>query len=127
MPTISMCSMIIMLEMYSIVITFMLLMTDPDESETTVPDCYDGQVQLAAASVNSQYPSDFYTQITRGYLEVCYQGSWISVCLNNTSNTSTSQLAELACRSINEFGGMSVRSLIAIVHPSLFLVWMRCG
>ena len=95
-------------------------LTDPEPPE---PDCYDGQVQLASMSVNSQYSSDIYTQITSGYLEVCYQGSWISVCLNSTNNTNTSQLAELACTSINGFGGMSVKILIDIHYvPLLFIL-----
>ena len=78
----------------------------------TDQSCYDGEVRLAySSSYTQQYSSDTYIEITSGFLEVCYQGSWISVCLNSTNNTNTNQLAQLACGNIVGFGGMSIMSL----------------
>ena len=65
-------------------------LTNPD-----VVTCYDGEVRLGYSDMEGS-----------GFLEVCYQGNWISVCLNSAYNTNTSQLAELACRSIVGFVGV---------------------
>ena len=76
-------------------------------SEPPAPSCSQGEVRLSDST--RQYYSDMYTNRTMGFLEVCYQGSWVSVCLSNASNTNTNQLAELACQNIYYgFGGMSV-------------------
>ena len=73
-----------------------------------VPECYDGDVRLSS-SENFTLIS-FNANLTRGYLEVCYQGNWISVCLNSTNGISDPiQIAELACQSTLGSSGMSFK------------------
>ena len=87
-----------------------------------VPECYDGDVRLSS-SINFTLLS-FNVQFTNGFLEVCYQGSWISVCLNSTYSTSTDQLAELACRSTSGSNGMSFK--ISLVSYKIFVLSYSC-
>ena len=76
--------------------------------ESPPPQCSDGDIRLSSPN-NETYPylADYYYQVTSGFLEVCYHGNWISVCLSN-DNVDSSHLAELACRSIYGFDGMLI-------------------
>ena len=66
------------------------------------PQCLDGEVRLTNMYNESitPYVADYYYQERGGFLEVCYQGNWISVCLNSYSIDTINQLAELACGTI---------------------------
>ena len=97
--------------------------------------CSDGDVRLVYTSnYTQQYSSTSYTEVTSGFLEVCFGGSWISVCLNDTSS---SQIAELACRNIIGYSGMlltltcsihqykviiSIQPWLALVGETFFVV-----
>ena len=58
---------------------------------------------------NPDMDTSGFLEDTSGFLEVCYEGVWVSVCLNTAS-----QLAELACRNIVGSGGMSFTGLIVV-------------
>ena len=78
---------------------YLIFLPDPD-----AVSCYDGEVRLGYSDMEGS-----------GFLEVCYQNNWISVCLNgNENSTNTSQLAELACQSIVGYGNMSFTSLVLV-------------
>ena len=85
------------------------------------PECSDGEVRLTILeNETSPYLGDYYYQVIEGFLEVCYQGNWISVCLNS-NNINTSQLAELACKSIYGFAGMLVKMVSIFVQHRKFI------
>ena len=72
--------------------------------------CYDGQVRHYDP-VESFLPTT-NTPIVGGFLEVCYQGQWSSICLSGFSNTDATQLSQLACKTIYGSGGMLATTLI---------------
>ena len=73
--------------------------------------CYDGQARHYDP-VESFLPTT-NTSIVGGFVEVCYQGQWSSICLSDFSNTDASHLSQLACKTI--YGSSGTFTMIFVV------------
>ena len=70
------------------------------------PPCYDGQVRHYNPVHNSLLTF-------KGFLEVCYQGEWASICLGDIDTIDTMHLSQLACKTIYGSDGMLGNTFIA--------------
>ena len=75
------------------------------------PLCYEGQVRHYNPT-NRSLPA-LNVNIVSGFLEVCYQGDWVSICLSDVSIIDTTHLSQLACKTIYGSDGKLIKKLFA--------------
>ena len=85
------------------------------ERSTEPAECYTGQYRLSGNQTGVSYDSPIPISFTYGVLQICVNGTYYSVCTNDTySNVNIEQTASFACGQLGYSSGKEIIYIIAI-------------